>query len=64
MHILQPKHTKLKSEEVEKLLKKYNIVLAQLPKISKDDAGLCESCVQGDVVKIEKGEEIYYRVVI
>lgn len=64
MHILQPKHTKLKSEEIDKLLKKYNIVLVQLPKISKNDAGLCEECVPGDVIKIEKGDEVYYRVVI
>jgi DNA-directed RNA polymerase subunit H (RpoH/RPB5) len=67
MHTLQPKHTKVKKEEVEKILKKFNIALAQLPKISKKDAVIAEGFETGDVVQIErKGElaEIYYRVVI
>jgi len=67
MHILQPKHTKLNSVDVEKVLAKYNIALAQLPKISKKDSALPEGCETGDVVKIErKGDyaEVYYRVVI
>ena len=64
MHILQPKHTILKPEEVEKLLKKYNIVLAQLPKMSIKDAALPKGVVSGDVIKIQRGEETYYRVVI
>ena len=67
MHALQPKQTKVKTEEVEKVLKKFNIALAQLPKVSKKDAGLPEDSQTGDVVKIErKGDtaETYYRVVI
>ena len=68
MHILQPKHTKLKPEEVEKLLKDLNISLAQLPKIKITDTGLPEGCEKGDVIKIERKEEdkthIYYRVVV
>tara|TARA_Y100000310_G_scaffold307370_1_gene349394 strand:- start:2618 stop:2821 length:204 start_codon:yes stop_codon:yes gene_type:complete len=67
MHTLQPKHTKVKSEDIGKLLKKFNIALSQLPKISKKDSILPENCDTGDVVKIErKGDagEIYYRVVI
>jgi len=67
MHTLQPKHTKVKPEEVEKLLKKFNIALSQLPKISKKDSTLPENCSTRDVIKIERrGEtgEIYYRVVI
>jgi|TARA_Y100000310_G_scaffold278035_1_gene296240 DNA-directed RNA polymerase subunit H (RpoH/RPB5) len=67
MHALQPKQTKVKDEDVEKLLKKYNIALAQLPKVSKKDAGLPEDSKTGDVVKIErKGDiaETYYRIVI
>jgi len=67
MHTLQPKHTKLKQEDVDKLLKKFNIALSQLPKISKKDASLPEDVETGDVFKIErKGDsgEIYYRVVI
>lgn len=67
MHVLQPKHTKLSIEEVAKVLAKFNIALAQLPKISKKDPALPEACETGDVVKIERtGDlaEIYYRVVI
>ena len=37
MHILQPKHTKMKAEEVKDLLEKYNISLSQLPKIKSTD---------------------------
>lgn len=69
MHILQPKHSKLKQDEVKKLLVKYNISLAQLPKISKEDAAVVTLGVEtGDVVKIERkndnGEEEYFRVVV
>lgn len=64
MHVLQPKHTKLSSYEVDKLLKEHNIALAQLPKISKKDAALPEGCKTGDVVKISRADEVYYRVVI
>ncbi|MBT3398301.1 DNA-directed RNA polymerase subunit H [archaeon] len=64
MHVLQPKHTKLKPEEVEKLLKKFNIALVQLPKVSKKDSSLPEGCEKGDIVKIEREDEVYHRVVI
>ena len=64
MHILQPKHTVLKAQEVDKLLQEFNIVLAQLPKISVNDPALPEGINSGDVVKIERKEETYYRVVI
>jgi len=70
MHTLQPKHTKLKEDEVEKLLKKYNISLSQLPKISKKDPAivLIEQLQVGDVLKIERknsdGEQEYFRVII
>ena len=67
MHILQPKHIKLSLDETEKLLKKLNISLAQLPKISKKDPTLPQDSKKGEVVKIERtGEfaETYYRVVI
>jgi len=67
MHILQPKHTKLSSNEAEKLLVKFNIALAQLPKISKKDPSIPEGCNTGDIVKIERTgniAEVYYRVVI
>jgi len=54
----------MKMEEVEKLLKKYNIALSQLPKISAKDPSLPEECESGDVIKIERMEETYFRVVI
>jgi DNA-directed RNA polymerase subunit H (RpoH/RPB5) len=68
MHALQPKHTKLKAEEVKKLLAKYNLSLAQLPKIRVDDPAIPEGSNPGDVFKIERKEgdkvHIYYRVVV
>ena len=64
MHVLQPKHMRLNSSEAEKVLKEYNIALAQLPKISKKDPALPEGCETGDVVEISRADETYYRVVI
>jgi len=68
MHIFQPKHSKLKKEDAEKLLKELNISLAQLPKIEAEDPALQEGCEVGDIIRIERkfGDKIvfYYRVVI
>ena len=68
MHILQPKHTKLKQEEVKKLLEDYNISLSQLPKIKSDDPNVPEGVVVGDVLRIERKDEnkfvVYFRVVV
>lgn len=68
MHILQQKHTKLKPEDVKKILTKYGISVSQLPKIKIEDSGLPEGCVRGDIIKIERREAdktyIYFRVVI
>ena len=67
MHIFQSKTSKLKKEEIGKLLEKFNISLSQIPKINSDDAGLPFGCQIGDVVKIERKEELggtYYRVVV
>ena len=64
MHVLQSKHVKLSSSEAEKVLGELNVSLAQLPKISKGDAGLPEGCEKGDVVKILRVDEVYFRVVI
>jgi len=68
MHILQPKHIKLKEKEAQELLEKFNISKAQLPKILSNDPGLSEGCVVGDIVKIDRKEEgkinLYYRVVV
>jgi len=67
MHILQPKHIKLKQEEVEKLLTELNISTIQLPKIKITDPALPESCEIGDVLKIERETDdkktFYFRVV-
>jgi len=69
MHILEPVHTKLKPEEIDKLLSELNISLAQLPKIKITDPvleGL--NCEVSDAVKIERTVDgkkvIYYRVVV
>lgn len=68
MHVLQPKHTILKKEEAEKLLKEFNVSLAQLPKIKQEDSALPQGCKEGDIVKIERKEKnkvvVYYRVVV
>jgi DNA-directed RNA polymerase subunit H len=64
MSILQSKHTKLSEKEAKELLEKLNIALAQLPKISKKDPALPEGCDTGDVVKISRPDEEYYRIVI
>ena len=67
MHALQPPHTKLKPEEVEKLLKDLNISLAQLPKIKITDSGIPEDSEISNVFKIEREidgkKSVYYRVV-
>ena len=67
MHVLQPKHTKLKAEEIEKLLAEYNISLSQLPKIKITDPALPEGCEVSDVIKIERASDgkksFYFRVV-
>jgi len=68
MHVLNPKHIKLKEKEVQDILEKFNISKAQLPRILSDDPALPEECNIGDVIKIERKEEdkthIYYRVVV
>ena len=57
MHILQPKHTKLKPEEVKELLIKYNISLSQLPKIKSTDPSVPQDSIPGTVIKIERKDE-------
>ena len=68
MHALQPKHTKLKSEEIKQLLEKYNISVSQLPKIKSTDPAIPKDCVTGDIIEIERKfrdkTRIYYRVVV
>lgn len=68
MHVLQPKHIKLKPEEVKQIISKYNVSVSQLPRIKIDDSGLPDGCETGDVIKIERivGDKIvnYFRVVV
>lgn len=69
MHSLQPKHTKLKPEEVDQLVKKLNVAVSQLPKVKASDSGIPENCSRGEIIKIERkfsdGKALeYYRVVI
>jgi len=67
MHTLQPKHTKLKKEEVERIVGRFNVSVGQLPKISKEDVCVPKDCVAGDIVRIERWVEDkveeYFRVV-
>lgn len=69
MHILQPKHSKLKPQEVKDLLERLKISLSQLPKIKKTDAALPSDSKVGDVVEIEHKSPdgkraVYYRIVV
>ena len=68
MHILQPRHIKLKEKEIQELLEKLNISKAQFPKVFSNDPALPEGCDIGDLIKIERkeGDKInsYYRVVV
>ena len=67
-HVLQPKHTLLKQDEVEKILEKYNISLVQLPKIKLTDPAIPEGANVGDIIKIERKDEegdfSFYRTVV
>jgi len=67
MHTLQPKHSKIKEEEVKLLLKKYNLSKSQLPKISHSDSALLslKDIKTDDVIKIERkdSKSPYYRIV-
>ena len=68
MHAIQPKHTKLKPEEVKKLLEKYNISISQLPKVRADDPALPQGSMPGEVIKIDRLEDEkivpYFRIVV
>ena len=67
IHNLVPKHIKLSEKEKDELLKKYGVVVRQLPKISKKDPAIKHLDVQiGDVIKIMRSSEtakeaVFYR---
>ena len=69
-HILTPPHEKLSEEEIDYVIKTYNLNKAQLPAINIGDPAIKSISVQsGDVVKITRisptsGETYYYRMVI
>ena len=69
-HILVPKHEKCSETEKKALLKRYNIEIKDLPKISINDAAIVDMNLEpGDVVKITRnsqsaGTSVFYRVVI
>ena len=69
-HVLSPTHEKLTADEVQKLLKNYNVEYAKLPKISITDPSIKQLEVKlGDVIKISRksptsGNTVYYRMVI
>ena len=69
-HVMVPKHRIMSDEEKEKLLKKYNISVQQLPRILINDP-ICRELKAkvGDVIEIERdsptaGKAMYYRVVV
>ena len=69
-HETVPKHTILNEKEKEEVLKKFEIALRQLPRISVNDPVMkLLNAKTGDVVKIQRksetaGETTYYRVVV
>jgi len=68
MHVLQPKHTKLKPDEVKELIDKYSISLSPLPKIKSTDPACSDGCQTGEILKIVRKEGdktiTYFRVVV
>ena len=69
-HSLVPEHAVLKQEEIAELLKRFNITIAQLPKVyTTDPAVKAIGAKEGDVLKIERRSQVagttpYYRLVI
>ena len=69
-HFLVPEHIMLSKEQAAELLKKYNLTLDLLPKISSKDAAIAEyNPVKDEIIKIVRnsptaGKTVYYRRVI
>jgi len=69
-HFLVPKQVMISKEQAAELLKKYNLTLNQLPKISSKDAAIAElKPVKDEIVKIIRnsptaGKTVYYRRVV
>ena len=67
MHVLQPKHSKLREEEARLILKKFNITKSQLPRMDKTDPAISsiKDIKSGNIIKIERKDckNPYFRVV-
>ena len=69
-HFLVPQHYLISKEQAAGLLKKYNLVLDQLPRILASDAGIAGlGAEKNDIVKIVRdsptaGKSVYYRRVV
>lgn len=65
-----PKHIILNDEEKNNVLKKYRVMLRQLPRILITDPAIADKTPKiGDVIKIIRksqtaGESVYFRVVV
>ncbi len=70
LHHLPIKHVKCSDSEKEKLCKKYEISVKDLPKILRSDSAIKNlNAKPGDVIKIERksktaGNAAYYREVV
>lgn len=68
-HKSVPEHRKMKEEEIEQVLEKYDVEVQDLPKIPRTDAALKQMDVEvGDVIEITRdsptaGKSKYYRLV-
>ena len=69
LHKLVPKHEKLSEQEIQDVLRRFNISKKQLPAILKKDPAVKSLDVKkGDIIKIQRnsktlGKSIFYRVV-
>ncbi|MFH1094952.1 MAG: DNA-directed RNA polymerase subunit RpoH/Rpb5 C-terminal domain-containing protein [Candidatus Micrarchaeota archaeon] len=68
-HYLRPEHVIISDEEKKKVLEKFNISEAQLPKIKRADPALVGlEATAGDLVRIKRkdlsGDYEYYRRVV
>jgi len=64
MHTLQPKHVKLKADEIKVLLEKYNISLAQLPKIKSTDPALIPQVFAAGVRNREQSFNFFVKFLV
>ena len=69
-HVLVPPHELLKAEEIQTLIKRYNISISQLPRVYYKDPAVHHLDVKsGDVIRIIRqsptaGKSIFYRLVV